>query len=799
MAIEKLRDPKTGRFIAGPNSVQNILPAIADDFRQISFSILKLTKLDEEEKKQKKLDETKQRRDQYAEKYKKVKTSPTKVNKIDKQRSIIDTLKDLFGGIFKFLIIGIGIIGLAKLITSSKGIVVGLISFIKNVLLAAVDVFGKIIGTIGSLLSDKDIQKSFIDLMKKSFEFIGNLLLKGFDLFVGLVKDKDVQSSFVEALVATFQAAYDVIRTGFNILWSSLNENFASVVNAITGSIRVISTAIAEGIKFVAEIMSDQRILESIKNVAVAVFGFMVAAFKEDYLLEGGKVKSGTQIFGEWVGEAVALTALLLYWKAKFFKMGLGNFGGVGVPNAPEGKDGKGSNVGRAAAANFAGRGIKKVSEQRKAQTAAARATKATRKDKILYAIVKNWNKLTLLFDKLMYSKFARNKFIDVVVRLAYRYGYKFGYRAVAAVCTTLLASVVTASTGIGAFISLAMLILNLYLGYEIIMFIIEYSKEILNELEKDEKEETAPKPTTDATQEQSVEPTPAPAPAAATTPAMPNSIRNVPVPTSSVVPTKQETWSSDLSNVPAGIMMEKRELGLKHGGVRKKTDGVIVHHTGGNSLQVAVDMLKQRGLSYHYLVDRDGKVVQILPDNLVGWHSYPSNKKPNFNNSNTISISMVAADDTNVTPEQIKAATSLEEMLAKKYSFTKTNAFGHGEVSSGKHPKEGFTIASAIRSGTTEQAAEKITEKSLQGINQNIPPTLSSKVQESPEKAIDVISGEVRAAMRMLEDIFLAGRPSFNDLSTTIIQNNAIRSPGGNLRTKEDQAITFLLDRQTS
>ena len=52
MAIERLRDPKTGRFVAGPNSVQNILPAIADDFRQISFSILKLTKLDEEEKKQ---------------------------------------------------------------------------------------------------------------------------------------------------------------------------------------------------------------------------------------------------------------------------------------------------------------------------------------------------------------------------------------------------------------------------------------------------------------------------------------------------------------------------------------------------------------------------------------------------------------------------------------------------------------------------------------------------------------------------------------------------------------------------
>jgi hypothetical protein len=177
--------------------------------------------------------------------------------------------------------------------------------------------------------------------------------------------------------------------------------------------------------------------------------------------------------------------------------------GGVPLPGGGDGKDksGRGSNVGNAAGYNVAGRGIRKVGEQRLAQMAAVRATKATVKDKILYAIGKNWNKLTLLFDKLMYSKFARNKFIDVVVRLAYRYRYKFGYRAVAAVCTTLLASVATASTGIGAFFSLAMLILNLYLGYEIMMFIIEYSKEILDELEKDEKEETAPKPTTDATQ----------------------------------------------------------------------------------------------------------------------------------------------------------------------------------------------------------------------------------------------------------------------------------------------------------
>jgi hypothetical protein len=245
---------------------------------------------------------------------------------------------------------------------------------------------------------------------------------------------------------------------------------------------------------------------------------------------------------------------------------------------------------------------------------------------------------------------------------------------------------------------------------------------------------------------------------------------------------------------VPAGVSLEKRNLSLKNGGPRKKTDGVVIHHTGGNSLQGAVDTLKQRGLSYHYLVDRDGKVVQVLPDNLIGWHSYPSNKKPEFNNSNTISISMVAADDKNVTAEQIAAATSLESMLAKKYGFTKTNAYGHGEVSSSKNPTEGLTIASAIRSGTTNQAIEKVIELNTPKTPEIIPDTTKAKAGD----ILTTASNEFNSGLRMLEDLFVTGRPSFTNMSTTINQSNTISRPGGNLRTKEDASIQLLIQRQT-
>jgi hypothetical protein len=279
----------------------------------------------------------------------------------------------------------------------------------------------------------------------------------------------------------------------------------------------------------------------------------------------------------------------------------------------------------------------------------------------------------------------------------------------------------------------------------------------------------------------------PSPAPVAASTPTPTLASTPAPVPISSM-------------SVPSSVDIEKRQVsGLGYKGPRKRTDGVIIHHTGGRGLDTAIQTLQQRKLSYHYLVDRNGKVVQIVPDELRASHAGVTNKKPGFNNDNTVSISMVAKDDNDVTPEQIAAASSLEAMLAKKYGFAKTNAFGHGEVSSGKHPKEGFTIASAIRSGRVDQAVEGITEKSLEGIKQNAPPSVNTQTTGKAGDVLDAASNQVSSGLRMLEDIFIDGRPSFTDLSTTVIQNNTIKKPGGNVREKEQKSIDILLARQSS
>jgi hypothetical protein len=254
------------------------------------------------------------------------------------------------------------------------------------------------------------------------------------------------------------------------------------------------------------------------------------------------------------------------------------------------------------------------------------------------------------------------------------------------------------------------------------------------------------------------------------------------------------------MPNVPANIESRKVE-GLGFGGPRRSTKGVIIHHTGGRGLDIAIKTLQSRKLSYHYLVDRDGRIVNVLPDNLVGWHAGHTNKKPELDNSNTISISMVAKDDTDVTPEQLAAASSLEEQLAKKYGFPKSESYGHGEVSSGKHPKEGFTIATAIRGGKEASVIKTMAANAVEDIKGaagTVGPAISQASQTGGQ-ILDAASNQLSSGLRLLEDLFMKGRPSFTDLSTVINQNNTFSRPGGDLREREMKAIKFLIERQTT
>ena len=227
---------------------------------------------------------------------------------------------------------------------------------------------------------------------------------------------------------------------------------------------------------------------------------------------------------------------------------------------------------------------------------------------------------------------------------------------------------------------------------------------------------------------------------------------------------TPSATSSKSLDELKAQVIGGK----LNNGGPRSKTIAAIMHHTGGRGLEATVRTLQNRGLSYHYLIDRDGKIVQTLPDNLVAWHAHPNDKKPSLTNSNTIGIATIAKDDSDLTPEQITSAVTLEDALARKYGFPKNDVFGHGEVSSHKHPQEGATIVKAIRGGAMPSKELNIENVKL--------PTMTPGGQPSSEilnRSIEETTDELNDLKDTMLDMISQNLMGSSDGMTFLTNNN--------------------------
>ena len=79
----------------------------------------------------------------------------------------------------------------------------------------------------------------------------------------------------------------------------------------------------------------------------------------------------------------------------------------------------------------------------------------------------------------------------------------------------------------------------------------------------------------------------------------------------------------------------------LAHGERRKPMTGIILHHTGGGSAESSIEHLRQIGLSYHYIVERDGRMFKCVPISSRAFHAGVSVGKYGGDvNSQTVGIS---------------------------------------------------------------------------------------------------------------------------------------------------------------
>jgi len=114
----------------------------------------------------------------------------------------------------------------------------------------------------------------------------------------------------------------------------------------------------------------------------------------------------------------------------------------------------------------------------------------------------------------------------------------------------------------------------------------------------------------------------------------------------------------------------------------------IIIHYTGMQSEIESIKRLKnpKYKVSCHYLINRRGKIIQMVKDSNVAWHAGRSKWKKFINlNYNSLGIELVNKGHKfgyqNFSKEQIKSLIKLCKNLKKKYSIKKENFLGHSDI----------------------------------------------------------------------------------------------------------------------
>ena len=124
------------------------------------------------------------------------------------------------------------------------------------------------------------------------------------------------------------------------------------------------------------------------------------------------------------------------------------------------------------------------------------------------------------------------------------------------------------------------------------------------------------------------------------------------------------------------------------HCNKRRNIHSVIIHYTGMRSLQSAVERLlsKTYEVSSHYLISRNGKIIQLVKDNNIAWHAGISNwfKFKNLNN-NSIGIELENKGHQYgyqaFPSKQIVQLIKILKILKRKFKIKNINITGHSDI----------------------------------------------------------------------------------------------------------------------
>ena len=116
----------------------------------------------------------------------------------------------------------------------------------------------------------------------------------------------------------------------------------------------------------------------------------------------------------------------------------------------------------------------------------------------------------------------------------------------------------------------------------------------------------------------------------------------------------------------------------------QRRPNFVILHQTTNASVATALATLTdpQRKVSAHYLIGRDGAVVQLVDESARAWHAGESWWGGTTDlNSASIGIELDNTGDEAFAEEQIVALLALLEELRSRYRIPSANFLAHGDI----------------------------------------------------------------------------------------------------------------------
>ncbi|MDR0563466.1 MAG: N-acetylmuramoyl-L-alanine amidase [Azoarcus sp.] len=119
-----------------------------------------------------------------------------------------------------------------------------------------------------------------------------------------------------------------------------------------------------------------------------------------------------------------------------------------------------------------------------------------------------------------------------------------------------------------------------------------------------------------------------------------------------------------------------------------RKPNYVILHHTSSDTLERSLAVLTspRAGVSSHYLIDRDGQVLQLVDENLRAWHAGESYWAGNTDmNSVSIGIELVNNGKQPFDSAQIDSLLALLADIKVRNKIPRANFIGHADVAPGR------------------------------------------------------------------------------------------------------------------